>query len=605
VLTGLLSAATGCKGRSTASATTSSDTHSAEKAGAADAKAGDVFEFDLSAGIRESPNAGFLFSLPASRTYVGLVRELDRAAQDPKARGFFIRLADASLDWAHSEELGLAFSRLREKSGKPIVCHAHGLDNRTSWFVARACTRVWVSPAGDVDTVGIGGQVVYVKGALDKLDVHADFLHMGKYKSAAETLTRDSASDEAKEALTAVLGSMRETWLEGVTNARKDRKDVAAALEDGPWTADAAKEQGLIDGVGYEDDARREAEELSHTHHLVVHFGGREKDSAGPDIAEILRLLSGNEAGSDRPHVAVVPASGSITMSGGGALSDSGITERAMGRVIRRLAADETVKAVVLRIDSPGGSALASDLIWHELMRLRKKKPLVVSVGDMAASGGYYLACAANKIYAERTSIVGSIGVVGGKIVLDEALRNFGVNAETFPASPKPGAGARAAYMSPLTGWDDATRSKVEAQMASVYELFLRRVAEGRGLPVELVRAVAEGRIWSGAQALRIRLVDEIGGLGKAIEAARQLGKLGADAPVRVEGAGETLLESLFVGDDADEATIRAAVAREEERRSRFLDRIEAAARPFVSAFEPLLEGETTVLALPFGLVVR
>lgn len=596
--------ALGCHGSAPADKGGAKPAGSGKEEAKDDKDPGEIFDFDLSSGLHEASGGGIVLPIPASRTYTGLIREVERAAKNPKARGFSIRLGDASIDWSRAEELGLAFQRLREKTGKPVVCHAHSLDNRSTWFLARACTRVWVSPAGDIDTVGIGGQVVYLKGALDKLKIHADFLHMGRYKSAAETLTQEGPSNEARESLTAVLASMRETWMEGFAAARAG-KDMGLLLEDGPWSPEEAKERGIIDGVGYEDDARREAESRAHAKHTTIAFGKKKSGESGFGLGELFRAITGAEGSTKRAHIAVVAAEGSIAMGAGGVLSDSGITAKAMERIIKKLTADDAVKAVVLRIDSPGGSALASDLLWHDLMELKKKKPLVASVGDMAASGGYYLACAATKVVAERTSIVGSIGVLGGKIVVDEALSEVGVHAETFPASSAAGAASRAGYLSPLMPWDDATREKVRRQMESVYELFLRRVAEGRGLPVDAVRAVAEGRIWSGVQGLKLRLVDELGGLGRALDLARTLAKLDADIPVHVEGVTETILESLLVNDGADEATLEAAALRLAERRHAVLDRIAAPLRPFVSSLAPLLDGEVTVAALPFGFVVR
>jgi protease-4 len=569
---------------------------------------GQILDFDLSTGLRESSNEGLVLPIPASRTYTGLVREIERAAASKSARGFLIRLGDSGVDWSRAEELGLAFQRLREKTKKPVVCHAHGLDNRSAWFFARACTRVWVSPAGDVDTVGIASQNVYLKTALDHLHIRADFLHMGRFKSAAETLTQDGPSDEARESLTAVLSSMRDTWLSGVSEARGG-KDLGSALEDGPWGPEEAKDRGLIDAVGYEDDARKDAETRGHASETAIAFGRRR--STGGGLAEVVRLIAGGESGTRRPHISVVVAEGSIAMGAGGLLSDSGITAKSMQRIIKRLTSDDSVKAVVLRIDSPGGSALASDLLWHDLMELRKKKPLVASVGDVAASGGYYLACAATKVVAPRTSIVGSIGVLGGKIVLDEALAQVGVHAETIPASTAPGAANRAGYESPLTPWDDATREKVRRSMESVYELFLSRVAEGRGVPVDAIRAVAEGRIWSGAQGLKLHLVDELGGLGRSLDLARQLGKLSADTPVRVEGIQETLLENLFSDEDqstasaASQAALEAALLRVAEQRRAVIDRVAEPLRPFIASLAPLLEGESVVAALPYGIVVR
>ena len=272
---------------------------------------------------------------------------------------------------------------------------------------------------------------------------------------------------------------------------------------------------------------------------------------------------------------------------------------------MRRLVRDDSVKAVVLRIDSPGGSALASDLLWHELMELRKKKPLIASIGDMAASGGYYLASAANRVVAEPTSIVGSIGVVGGKLVLGRALSNLGVNAVTFPASPEPGAAERAAYMSALTPWDDATRERVQRQMSSVYELFLQRVATGRKTTVDAVRPHAEGRIWSGAQGKERGLIDELGGLRRSIALARQLGGLDAQAPVVVEGGADSLLEALLVGEGADAAQLGMALERMQAARAPLLRAIGHELGPFIGGLNPLLGREPVLTVLPFALVVR
>jgi protease-4 len=592
--------ATACSGRPH-SPTLDSETSATEDEHKASGKdTARVLEFDLTSPVPETQGAGLFLPVAASKTYSGLIREIERAATDKNARGYFLRLGDGALGWAHAEELGLAFQRLREKSGKPVVCHAHTIDNRAAWFTARACSKVWLSPAGDVDTVGIAGQVVYLKGALDKLKIRADFLHMGKYKSAAETLTQEGPTPEARESLTAVLASIRATWLEGYSSVRKG--DATIALEDGPYSPEDGKAHGLVDAIGYESDARHDAEAASKVDHSSTAFGNRSSEES--PVVEVLRAIAGTDGSPKRPHIAVLPAEGSIAMGSSSALSDSGITAKSLERVIRKLAADDAVKAVVLRIDSPGGSALASDLLWHDLMELRKKKPLVASVGDMAASGGYYLACAANQIVAERTSIVGSIGVLGGKIEIDEALAEYGVHAETFAAKPDPSAGIRATYMSPLSPWDDPTRERVRKQMEAVYELFLGRVATGRGLPVEAVRAVAEGRIWSGVQGQQLKLVDELGGLGRALEIARKLASLGADAPVRVEGASSTMLENLLGGDGA-ESRAHAEAVLGTERAPSLLDHVAANVRPFIGALAPLLDGEPTVTALPFALILK
>jgi protease-4 len=275
-----------------------------------------------------------------------------------------------------------------------------------------------------------------------------------------------------------------------------------------------------------------------------------------------------------------------------------GIVERRLARTLAHLEKNEDVKAVVLRIDSPGGSALASDLLWHALMQLRKRKPLVVSIGGMAASGGYYLASSGSVVFADETSIVGSIGVVGGKIAADQALQRIGIHAETIAAKTgDSSAAARATYESLLDPWDAATRVRLQETMTSIYRLFLARIAEGRAVSVDQVAASAEGRIFSGRDAKARGLVDELGGLKDAIVRARAMAGLATDAAVAVAGESSGLLASL-VDDEGRAQTpasrlraIAAAVAPE--------------LLPLVESLEPVVEQERAMCALPFALTVR
>jgi protease-4 len=509
-----------------------------------------VAEFDLSMGVPESIGGG-LFQPPASRTYVALARSVERVVEDPDVGGAFVKFGGASLDWAQTEELGSLFEKLKKK-GKPVVCHAHVLSNSAAAFTLRGCTRTWISPAGEVDTVGIAAQVMYMRGLFDRLKVGVDFLHVGKFKSGVEPFTREGPSEEARLSLTETLRAIREGWLDQATQAGKPEA-VRVALEQGPFSPNDARQQGLIDAVGFESEALVDAKKLAKAEKVRASYGSKARSSQGLDVAELVRVIAGDgDGGTSRPHVAVVPAEGAIAMESGGAFESGGITARAMTKTLRRLKKDESVKAVVLRIDSPGGSALASDLLWHELRELKKQKPLVVSVGGMAASGGYYMACAADRIIAEPTSIVGSIGVFGGKIVLSSALDEVGVHTETFPASPEPGAAARAAAQSPFSAWDDATRERIRAEMQAVYDLFVTRVSDSRKMPREKVEEHAQGRIWSGKQGLERGLVDQLGGVTDAVRHARKLASLADDAPVTVEGDQESLLEMLLVGEDAN-----------------------------------------------------
>lgn len=571
------------------------------------AAGGEVAVIDLSQGVPESMEEGGLLPLPAQQTYVGLVRTLQRLAQDEEVGGVFVRLGEAGYNFAQAAEMGRLLAALRE-TGKSVVCHTHQLDNAQSWLVQQGCSEIWLSPAGDVSTVGIAAQLTYLKGALDSLGVQADMLAMGRYKSGAEPLTREGPSEPSEQNLRETLESIRASWLEAVRGARPgEREELVRALEDGPWTPEEAKRRGLIDRIGFPDEALDAAKELAHVQSSSVAFGPGADGRARTNLAELVRLLTGADRRTGgRPRIAVVPAVGSITMSSEGLLS-SGISARAMVRTLSRLRKDPAVRAVVIRMDSPGGSPLASDLIWRELMLTRKEKPVVASVGSMAASGGYYIVSGANEIVAEPASIVGSIGVFGGKIVLQGALEKIGLNTVTFPASPEPGAATRAAYLSPFTPWDDATRDKVRQQMQSIYELFLARIAEGRGMKVEAVRENAEGAIFTAKTGRERGLVDELGGLARAIERARELAKLDEDTPVVVEGQAENLLDVLLLGEGADASEVEAALARLRERRARELagpiawDRL----RPFAAALAPLLAGEYVVAALPYAVELR
>ncbi len=569
------------------------------------AHAGVVAELDLSHGAPELGATGLLSS-SGRQSYFHLVERVLALATDDDVSAVFVRFGATRLGWARAQELGTLLDAVR-RAGKPVVCHAEELGNATYWTAARGCDRVWLSPAGQVDTVGIAAQVVYANRLLTKkLGIDVDFLQIGKFKGAEEPLTRDGPSEEARASLESTLAAVRAAWVQGLVEARGEK--LREAIEDGPFAPDAALARGLVDQVGYLDGARDDAHARGHTDESEVRFGGARAGGSAAPFAEVVRALASGRAGGARgPHVALVRAVGAISMeSAGGPLGGrGGISEHALGRLVRRLADDEAVRAVVLRIDSPGGSALASDLLWHELMKLRADKPLVVSIGDMAASGGYYLASTAHRIVAEPTSIVGSIGVVGGKLGFGGALEAYGVHAETFAAAGTPGAATRAGYESPLVAWDDATRERVRASMTAVYDLFLRRVAEGRGQPVERIAASAEGRIFAGQVALDRGLVDEWGGLVRAIAVARDLAHGGADLPVRVAAEPSGLLEWLDASDDGDDEEAGALGRALGAGASATLGQVAPSLATCAASLLPLAHGEHAVAALPFTLDAR
>ena len=554
-----------------------------------------VVEFDLTSGVAESTASGGLFPLPAMRTFTGLVRAIERTQADRNVKAIYLRLGMHRLDFAKVEELSTLLSKVKERT--PVYCHAHALSNSTLWFTLKSCSKTFLSPAGDVDAIGMSMQMVYIKSLLDKLGVKADFLSVGKFKSAAESLLRDAPSEAARQEWLETLGSIRQSWHDSVGAVRADQ---VPNLENGPFGAQKALELKLVDALGDEHEARADALSRGGASATKIAYGTAKQPASGAALSEVLSLLSGlDEADSKKPHIAVIPLAGSITMGSDGLFESEGINEHAVTKTLERLKNDDSVRAVVLRLDSPGGSALASDLMWSRLRELAQAKLLVASVGGMAASGGYYLACAASRIFASETSIVGSIGVVGGKIVIGPALEPYGVHA----ISLAPGKDAqRPTYESALFAWDEATRARVYEQMRGVYDLFVSRVSEGRKLSREKVYALAEGRIYSGKQGRDIGLVDEIGGLYQTLEYARKQVGLSKEAPVTVEGQSDGLLSAL--GLDREASSEQFALALEQHRKQLWspLAMVPREWVPWVSGVSPLLSHETVLALSPFAV---
>ncbi len=602
VVSVVASLALGCEGRPRSSGVDGTAAEAAPRRGPS------IAIVDVSSGVPEQEAPSLFGPVGRRRSFDEILSVIDEVSADSKktdAAGVLVKFGSVSIGGARAQEIGEHLETLKAK--KAVYCHGDGFTNATMMAAARGCSRIFVSPAGGVETVGIAAQILYMRRLLaDELHLSIDILQVGKFKGAEEPLTRDGPSPEARASLTGVLVDFRAAWAETITKARP-RAGMADIIEDGPYTPNRAKDLGLVDEVGYAADALSSVRKAAGAVRDEVVFGAG-ADSKGAAVEDMVSLLAGS--GSERGPIALLRLTGSIAMtSGGNGLlgGRSGIHEKDVDRMLRQLETDDDVKAVVVRIDSPGGSALASDLIWHHLMRVRSKKPLVFSVGDMAASGGMYLASAGDFIFAEPMSLVGSIGVVGGKIAVGDALEKVGVHAETFAANTqKPGAAARAAYESPFLRWDEATKVRVLEGMTSVYELFLSRVSEGRStrgrtMSREKVAESAEGRVFGGVEGKRRGLVDEIGGLTAAIAKARELAGLSDSARVAVIGTKATLLDALGPGGSAESHVRAAAYASPMS----FLERATPDLVPFVASLAPLAEGERAVLAVPFSITVR
>lgn len=453
-----------------------------------------------------------------------LLEGLAAAARDPRVEGVVLRLRGAPVSLARGAALRRALAAVRA-AGKPVVAFAERMGSE-SLFLASAATRIYVPEAGSVALLGLRLETFFVRDLLDRLGVRAEVVRVGEWKSAAEGLVRRGMSEAQREQLEALAEDLYGVLVEGIAEGRGLAPErVRELIDAGPHRPRAACDAGLIDACLFPDEVEVE----------LARLAGRPPAPGGePELAVVdlplycaLRARVGPWRGplSTTPRLAYVVASGAIRSGAGSA----GVASDPYRALLRRLERDDAVRAVVLRIESPGGDALASDLLWRSVRRLAEAKPVVASLGDVAASGGYYVAAAARAIHAEAATLTGSIGVVGGKLDLAGLYQRVGLAQEGVER------GARAGLLSPARPLTPAERSALRGELRSVYELFLERVAEGRGLAREAVHAVARGRAWSGRRALEARLVDAVGGPLEALADARERAGLAGEARLPVD----------------------------------------------------------------------
>ena len=459
-----------------------------------------------------------------------LMTRLRELAKDPKLTGLVVRMRDLEISLPDVVELRGVLAEWKA-ANKTLACHVEGAGNAGYLFLA-ACTKIGIAPLGQIAITGPAAMPIHIKGLLDKLGVQADFLHVGAYKGAAEPLTRDAPSPEMETTLKDILDRHYETMVSVIEKDRKlDRKTVEGLIDTGLFASEQARAAKLVDEVGSFEAFRGDKA-----------WTAIETDTSGGDkltgLVKIWRFLGAMPP--ERPlgeHVAVIYAIGNIVDGDGDGVlgARQEIASHTLVAAIRALTDDDAVKAVVLRIDSGGGSAQASELIWRAVNDLKAKKPVIVSMSDVAASGGYYIASNATRIYALDNTLTGSIGVVGGKIAPGNALAKLGVS--TFPR----GRGRRATILASFSPWSDDEKQVIQRSMDEVYTVFTGRVADGRKLPIEKVKELAQGRVWTGTKAKELGLVDEIGGLDVAIAKAQELGKVSADTDLEVYPPSPTL----------------------------------------------------------------
>lgn len=446
-----------------------------------------------------------------------LLELLERAACDPCVEGLSFALSAEGMGFGTASTLRRSIERVRSQ-GKPIVVYAEVLD-ATSLLVASGATQVWLPETGRVFLVGVRAQGLYVREALDRLGVKPEVVRVGTHKSAGEMFTRDEMSTEQREQLEDLTEDRFETLVEGIARGRGlPDETVRTLIDEGPYTAKAAVAAGLVDACVYPDDVATRLRALS-----PVRAGAPRAVMQVP--ARTYQAVSASGTVSAVPALAYVVCEGSISRG----VNTRGIGSDGVAQLLRALGDDPDVLGVLLRIDSPGGDALASDLLWREIRELRRLKPVVASLGEVAASGGYYMACAADAIFAESPSVTGSIGVIGGKLNIEGLLGRLGVSTDGVER------GARAGLLAPDRGFTSNERRAVRDEMQSLYEIFLERVAEGRGLSTKAVHGLAEGRVYSARRAKAAGLIDTLGGPLEAMAALKRLAGVRDHEPVRCD----------------------------------------------------------------------
>ncbi len=466
-----------------------------------------ILEVRLSRDVVEM-SSGVSFLKDGGAPFYEVERMLLRAAEDARLAGVLVKLDELDIGWSRAESLHRALRAVRQAS-KITMAFVTGAGN-SAFFVASACERVVLQPSSTLMLQSLSAESFFLKDLLGEIGVRPELDHVGEYKSAGEMFLRRESSAEHRSELDGILSSLHEQIVTHIAEGRgMSRESVEQRLRGGPFTAEEAEQAGLVDRVAYEDACVDLLEdELGRKPTLVEARSRRVRPGW-------LRRLWNHR----RPRIAVVHACGVLTMGGGGRSLGRGraIGARSLVGVLEGVRENRRVKALVLRIDTPGGSAVASDVVHRALALTSRKKTVIVSMGDVAASGGYYIAAAASAIVAEGSTLTGSIGVIGGKFSVDRVLDRLGIYRETRTL------GGNASFLSPLQPFSEEERDWHRRSLVHFYEKrFLPVVMEGRSLDFEQADRAGRGRVWTGRQGIGLGLVDALGGLDDAIRLAHE-----------------------------------------------------------------------------------
>jgi protease IV len=503
--------------------------------------------------LEEIEPGGVLGQIISPPTVRSVVEQLRKAKVDHRIQGVVLAPSGASALWGKIQEVRDAVVDFRQ-SGKPIVAYLEYGGER-EYYLASACDRVYLMPTSPLDLSGLASYELFLRGTLEKIGAYPDLMHIGEYKTAANTFTERGFTPAHREMAESLNADLYQQLIRAIADGRQlSEADVRQLVDEGPFLPEDALRAGLVDDLAYEDqlDERLRAE-------------GRAFRRLTEDD---YRRVSARSLGLDRgPRIAVIYAVGLIASGRSRPDSPQGpvVGSDTLVEHIRRAREDTSIRAIVLRVDSPGGSAIASDVIWREVLLARDRKPVVASMSDVAASGGYYIAMPAQAIVAQPGTLTGSIGVVMGKFVTGGTFDKLGMSVESVSH------GRHAEINSPARPYSPAEREKVEEQMQSIYNSFVEKAAEARNTTPERIDAIAQGRVWTGRQAKQVGLIDELGGLRHALALAKARAKIEPEQEVElvIYPPRRTLLEVLSEPFGGAAPGVRAGLfLREDERRS-------------------------------------
>jgi protease IV len=477
---------------------------------------GSVLVIDLTGPVEEQKATGFLGSLLGGDIVVlhQVLDAVDAAKMDSRVAGLVVKVNSPEARWGKLEEIHDHLMDFRS-SGKPSLCLLGGDFNANrDYYVSTGCSQIWIVPSAPLDVTGMMTQSTFYRGTLEKLKIVPEFLRIAEYKTYANQYTEKKYTPAHREMAESLMRSTYDQYADGIAQSRKlERSKVEALLAQGPLTAQEALDAKLVDRVGYLDQVRD-------------YFRERAHDWKPVELNRYVKQIRND--GSYK--VAVVNATGEILVGGSEWTPSNGFImgSESVAGDLRRAREDSSIKAIVFRVDSPGGSAVASDIIGREVQLAAKEKPVVVSMSDLAASGGYWIAMSATKILADGGTLTGSIGVVMGKFNISGLYEMIGLSTDRLQTSDN------ATIFSEQQNFTPAQTAKMQSMIHATYHSFCKGVADGRHLTVERVNEIGRGRVWTGAQGKEIGLVDELGGLTRSIAVARKLAGIPSSAKVQL-----------------------------------------------------------------------